>query len=67
MTPEEKRKRIDMFILNLSLIRNEAMELGFYLTEHKIKEAVRQVGWELENMITKGDVSKKQTFGDVAQ
>lgn len=63
MTPEEKRKKIDEFIVRLSLMRDEACKLGLTLTMHKIKEASRQVGWELGNLIIQGKVDKESTMG----
>lgn len=63
MIPEEKRKKIDEFIVRLSIVKDEAMYLGLTLTSHKIKDAMKQVGWELENMITKGEISDKSTMG----
>lgn len=62
MTPKEKRKKIDSFIVRLSLMRNEAIHLGLLLTADKVKDATRQVWWELENLITKGEVDEKSTF-----
>lgn len=62
MTPEEKRQKIDNFIIRLSLMRGEAMEIGLILTSHGIKDAIRQMGWELENLITQGKVDEKSTF-----
>ena len=62
MTPEEKRKKIDDLIIRISITRNDAMNLGLALTGHKIKEAMKQIGWDLEYLITKGKVDEKSTF-----
>ncbi len=62
MTPEEKRKKIDNFIALLTLVREEATKLGLHLTGEKIHQAVKEVEWELENLITKGEVDKKSSF-----
>ncbi len=61
MTPEERIK-IDDFITRLSLMRSEAIDLGFVLTSQKIKDASRQVGWDLEYLITKDEIDEKSTF-----
>lgn len=63
MTPEERRKKIDNFIVLLTLVKEEAMKLGLHLTGEKIHQAVREVGWELENLIVEGKVDKKSTMG----
>ena len=63
MTPKEKRKKIDDFIVRLSLMRDESYKLGLILTAHKVKAASVQVGWELENLVTRGDVDKESTMG----
>lgn len=63
MTPETKRKKIDDFIVRLSLMKDEAMRLRLISTSYKIKDATVQVGWDLENMIIRGEVNKKSTLG----
>ncbi len=67
MTLCEKRKKIDDLIVQINLIKNETMAIGLRLTSHAMHEVQQKVGWELEALIKKGEVSSKQTYGDVAQ
>ncbi len=40
-----------VFAVKLSRIHMEAMELGLIRTGHKLHDAVREVGWEIADII----------------
>ena len=48
-----KNKSMGAFIMDLVKLKDEAGRLGLFKTMHKLDAAVKEVGWELESILTK--------------